>query len=86
MKRLFGYQAYWYAGATLTLGLLGWVGVRAGDSPSECWAHARGHSARSRGHHLHRAKPAGPGACRLRECRGHATPKGFTQLSCPGAG
>ena len=27
MKRLFGYQSYWYAGATLTLGLLGWVGV-----------------------------------------------------------
>ena len=27
MKRLFGYQSYWYVGATLTLGLLGWVGV-----------------------------------------------------------
>src|SRR5262249_9443014 len=26
MKRLFGYQAYWYVGATLILGLLGWVG------------------------------------------------------------
>ena len=27
MKRLFGSQSYWYVGATLTLGLLGWVGV-----------------------------------------------------------
>jgi hypothetical protein len=27
MKRLFGYQSYWFVGATLTLGLLGWVGV-----------------------------------------------------------
>jgi V8-like Glu-specific endopeptidase len=27
MKRLFGYPLYWYVGATLTLGLLGWVGV-----------------------------------------------------------
>jgi hypothetical protein len=27
MKRLFGHQSYWYVGATLTLRLLGWVGV-----------------------------------------------------------
>ena len=27
MKRFFGYQSSWYVGATLTLGLLGWVGV-----------------------------------------------------------
>jgi hypothetical protein len=27
MKQLCGYQSYWYVGATLTLGLLGWVGV-----------------------------------------------------------
>src|SRR5215510_1389625 len=27
MKQLFGYQSYWYVGAALTLGLLGWVGV-----------------------------------------------------------
>ena len=27
MKQLFGYQSYWFVGATLTLGLLGWVAV-----------------------------------------------------------
>ena len=27
MKQLFGYQSYWFVGATLTLGLLGWLGV-----------------------------------------------------------
>src|SRR5262249_44132714 len=27
MKRLFGYQSYWFVSATLTLGLLGWLGV-----------------------------------------------------------
>jgi hypothetical protein len=27
MKRLFGYQSYWYVGVTLTLGLLGTDGA-----------------------------------------------------------
>jgi hypothetical protein len=80
MKRLFGYPLYWYVGATLTLGLLGWVGVEqaiaqvsAGPMPG---AIPQG---------PHRAKPAGPGACRLCECHGYATPEGSTRRSGPGA-
>src|SRR5262245_35750301 len=67
MKRFFGYQLYWYVGATLTLGLLG--GGRADDSPRAFWPH------RSKRYHLRRSVYAiGPN--QLRGGPIHATPEG----------
>src|SRR5262249_33597999 len=60
-------------------------GGRAGDSPGKFWPYARASFARSTCHHLRRSEDAGAGACRLRECPGHATPEGSKRLSCTGA-
>ena len=57
MKRLFGYQSYWYVGAIADPGAPRMGGGRAGDSPSEFWPYSRGRFARSRGHRPHRSEP-----------------------------